>query len=74
MSLSDRKPTVIKLWREWREHVRDRNDGLFPHYDTGAQIHLFYEHLRATQPHLLDMPRENPYLVIKAWVAEDLEI
>jgi len=74
MSLSERRGVVIRLWREWREHVRDRNDGWFPRYDTGKQIHLFHEYLQAKQPHLLDMPKENPYLVIKAWVREDLEL
>ena len=74
MSLSDKQSQVIQLWREWREHVRDRNVGWFPRYDTGKQIYLFYEHLRHVRPDLLDLPREEPYLVIRAWIEQDLDI
>ena len=54
--------------------MRDLSDGWFPYYDTGKQVHLFYEHLQRARPALLDMPKENPYLVIKAWVEQDMEI
>ncbi len=74
MNMAERQKNVVALWRTWRNNMRDLNDGWFPYYDTGKQIHLFYEYLQAKHPHLLDMPRENPYLQVKAWVEADLEI
>ena len=74
MSLSDRGKTVVALWRQWRKNMRDLNDGWFPYYDSGKQIHLFFEYLQADQPHILDMPRMDPYQQAKAWVLQDLEI
>ena len=74
MSLSERRGVVIGLWRAWRQSMRDLSDGWFPYYDTSKQIHLFYEYLQAKRPALLDMPKENPYLVVKAWVEADLDI
>ncbi|MGF6211740.1 hypothetical protein [Comamonas sp. 4034] len=74
MPLSERHKTVVSLWRQWRKNMRDLNDGWFPYYDTGKQIHLFYEYLEKSHPSLVDMPRENPYLQVKAWVETDLEL
>lgn len=74
MSLTDREKTVVSLWRQWRKNMRDLNDGWFPYYDSGKQVHLFYEYLQGDQPHLLDMPRMDPYQQVKAWVLQDLEI
>ena len=74
MSPSERKNTVIGLWRQWRQNMRDLSDGWFPYYDTNKQIHLFYEHLQVARPALLDMQKENPYLVIKAWVLGDMDL
>ena len=74
MSHSERQKTVVALWRQWRQNMRDLSDGWFPYYDTGKQVHLFYEYLQRARPALLDMPKENPYLVIKAWVEQDMEI
>lgn len=74
MPIAERRSVVINLWREWREKVREHNDGWLPRYDTGKQIHLFYEYLQGSRPALLDMPRENPYLQVKAWVEADLDL
>ncbi|UBB15399.1 hypothetical protein [Comamonas odontotermitis] len=74
MSLTERQKNVVALWRTWRKNMRDLNDGWFPYYDTGKQIHLFYEYLGKSHPSLLDMPKENPYLVIKAWVERNLDL
>lgn len=72
MSLSERRGVVIGLWRAWRKNMRDLSDGWFPYYDTGKQIHLFYEYLQADRPHLLDMPGQA-YETIHQWIAEDVE-
>ena len=52
--------------------MRDLSDGWFPYYDTGKQVHLFYEYLQAIHPYLLDMPRQA-YPMIHQWIAEDIE-
>ncbi|QMV73759.1 hypothetical protein HS961_13485 [Comamonas piscis] len=72
MSLSERRGVVIGLWRAWRQNMRDLSDGWFPYYDTGKQVHLFYEYLQANHPHLLDMPGPA-YDTMKMWVFDDME-
>lgn len=72
MSLSERRGVVIGLWRAWRQNMRDLSDGWFPYYDTGKQIHLFYEYLQVKHPHLLDM-HLPAYDTVRQWVSEDLE-
>ena len=72
MSHSERQKTVVALWRQWRQNMRDLSDGWFPYYDTGKQIHLFYEYLQSSRPALLDMPGPA-YATVKSWVTEDLE-
>ncbi|WP_460553913.1 hypothetical protein [Comamonas piscis] len=52
--------------------MRDLSDGWFPYYDTGKQVHLFYEYLQASHPHLLDMPGPA-FETMKMWVFDDME-
>ena len=73
MSHSERQKTVVALWRQWRQNMRDLSDGWFPYYDTSKQVHLFYEYLQRARPALLDMPHSNPFAQVQAWVAEDME-
>lgn len=72
MSLFERRGVVIGLWQAWRQNMRDLSDGWFPYYDTGKQIHLFYEYLQVSHPHLLDMPGQ-PFQTIHLWIAEEME-